>query len=396
MGTRPRPGPRAPMGSWEPGLRVLAGGALALALAVAGCAAGAPARPAVGRARHPIPVASSATGLRLSRAQGVEAPPGFRVQVEASGLGHPTAMAYGPDGRLYVAESSGAIVVAVPGSRRPLDFAAGFPSPQGLVWLGHTLYVAAQGQVDRVVLVRGRAARRVRVIGGLPHGLHHQNALIRGPDGRLLIASGSTCNLCREPTANAAAVLSLLPSGRGLRRVATGLADPVGLAVQPGTGRLYATVDGQAGLGSMANPEPADMLVRVLPGGWYGWPGCWPDARLLVMQGSCRGVTTPAAFLGPHAGAAGIAFYTGTSFPPGYRGNLFVAEWGEARSTAGPGRRVARIVLGRDGTAAISDVSVFAQGLAHPIAVLVDPRGALLVLDWGRGVIYRIQADAAP
>jgi hypothetical protein len=41
-----------------------------------------------------------------------------------------------------------------------------------------------------------------------------------------------------------------------------------------------------------------------------------------------------------------------------------------------------------DGTA--RRVSVFASGFAHPLALLVDRRGALLVADWGRGVVYRI------
>jgi hypothetical protein len=37
-------------------------------------------------------------------------------------------------------------------------------------------------------------------------------------------------------------------------------------------------------------------------------------------------------------------------------------------------------------------VSVFASGFAHPLALLVDHRGGLLIADWGRGTVYRIQA----
>lgn len=399
MGIRPGRAPAVPPGTGRSRLRTAAWGALALGLA--GCAA-APLPPSASHRRTahatflPVPAASAAGGRRLPPAPGVQVPPGFHVQLYASGLVHPTAMAFGPDGRLYVAEASGSIVVALPGSRGPAPFASGFRAPQGLAWAGRTLFVSAAGQIDRILLVGGRAGPRAQVVGGLPHGLHQQNAIIVDGGGRLLVASGSTCNRCREPSRNAAAILALSRTGLGLTALATGLADPVGLAVQPGTGRVYASVDGELHLGTATDPEPADMLVRVLPGGWYGWPGCWPDATLLVMRGACGGVTTPAAFLGPHAGAAGLAFYTGSSFPPGYRGNVFVAEWGQPGTTAGPGRRVARIVLGSNGTAAISDVSVFAQGLDHPIAIAVDPRGALLVLDWGRGTIDRIQADGAP
>jgi len=37
-------------------------------------------------------------------------------------------------------------------------------------------------------------------------------------------------------------------------------------------------------------------------------------------------------------------------------------------------------------------VTTFARGFDHPLALVVDPNGGLLVADWGRGVIYRIQS----
>ena len=37
----------------------------------------------------------------------IAVPPGFRVSTFAAGLEHPTAMAWGPDNRLYVTEDTG-------------------------------------------------------------------------------------------------------------------------------------------------------------------------------------------------------------------------------------------------------------------------------------------------
>jgi len=54
------------------------------------------------------------------------------------------------------------------------------------------------------------------------------------------------------------------------------------------------------------------------------------------------------------------------------------------------GRRVVRVELRPDGTA--RRITTVAAGFAHPLALLVDRRGGLLVANWGRGVVYRIQA----
>jgi glucose/arabinose dehydrogenase len=323
-------------------------------------------------------------------------PLGFRAEIYARGLIHPTAMAYGPDGRLYVTQDSGRVVIVEPASTSPETFVTGIPVPLGLAWNGDTLFVSGQGVLESVRLEGGRATGRSTVVSGLPYKEHQQDNVVPGPDGRLYIGSGSTCNVCHEADRRSAAILSVRPDGSDLRVVASGLRNPFGLAFQPGSGRLYATVNGQDYIGTASDPEPADMLVIVREGTRYGWPTCYPSARTLSMVGAdCDGVTPPAAYLEPHAAAGGMAFYTGSSFPNQYRGNLFVAEWGEYLSTE-HGRKLVRIRLGSDGTAPISQVSVFASGFQHPLAVAEDPLGALLVADYGRGIIYRIQAAGSP
>ena len=91
-------------------------------------------------------------------------------------------------------------------------------------------------------------------------------------------------------------------------------------------------------------------------------------------------ISTPAAFsaslyfiIAATASADGIA---------SWRGDLFVAEWGEYLHT-NHGRRLVRIERGH--------VTTFATGFDHPLALAVDPSGGLLVADWGRGVIYEIR-----
>ena len=307
-------------------------------------------------------------------------PPGFGVSTFASGLVHPTAMAWGPDGRLYVTQDTGQVVVTGRASRKPDVVARGLRVPLGLAWLHERLYVSEQGRLSRYTLRGSSLAGRRTVLRRLPFGRHQQDNVVVGRDGRLYLGSGSTCDVCRERDPRSATVLSLRPDGTDLRVVARGLRNPYGLAFQPRTGRLYASVNGQDELGTDASPEPAESVVVVRQGAFYGWPRCWPSYRLRRLAGRCRGVAPPAAYLEPHSSADGIAFW---------RGDLFVALWGQYLSNR-HGRRVVRIKLGANGKA--TSATEFARGFDHPLALAVDRRGALLVADWGRGVIYRIQA----
>jgi glucose/arabinose dehydrogenase len=308
-------------------------------------------------------------------AEAIRVPAGFRVEVYARGLDRPTALAWGPGGALYATQEGGAVVRVRP--RRTI--ARGFRTPLGLAWDGGRLFVSAQGTLWR--LERGR---RRPVVARLPFGRHQQDNVVVHR-GRLYFGSGSTCDACAERSRLSAAVLSVRPDGRGLRVVARGLRNPFGLAVDPRTGRLFATVNERDALGSN---EPAETVVEIRQGRRYGWPECWPSYARKRLMGSCGGVTRPLAYLEPHSSADGLAVYRGDSFGERFQGNLFVAEWGQYDRRR-RGRKVSRVVL-RGGRPAA--VSTFASGFEHPIAVAVDPLGALLVADHGDGLIYRIQA----
>jgi glucose/arabinose dehydrogenase len=250
--------------------------------------------------------------------------------------------------------------------------ARGFRTPLGLTWVGQTLYVSEQGSVSRL-LVRGkRVVTRSQIVKRLPFGRHQQDTIVLGPDRRLYVGSGSTCDACRERDRRSGAILSFRPDGSDLRVVATGLRNPFGLAFHP-SGRLFVSDNARDDKGAA---EPAETIVVIEDGADYGWPTCWASWRLRKLQGACDGVAAPFAYLEPHSSANTLAFW---------RGGLFVAEWGQYLSERW-GRKLVRVDL------ATRRASTFADGFDHPLGLAVEPRtGALLVGDWGRGVIYRIR-----
>jgi glucose/arabinose dehydrogenase len=295
-------------------------------------------------------------------------PSGFRVEVFARGLDRPTAMAYGPDGALYLTQEGGEVVRLEPRTRRPRVVLRGFRTPLGLTWHRGTLVVSTQGTLWRI-----RAGQRAAILKNLPFGRHQQDNVV-SHHGRLYFGSGSTCDVCAERSKLSAAVLSVGLDGRGLRVVAQGARNPYGLAVDPRTDRLYASVNERDEFGEN---EPAETIVEIRQGRHFGWPRCWPSNRRKRLVGRCRGVTPPVAYLEPHSAPGGMAFWNDA---------LYVAEWGEYLKRT-HGRKLTRVVLRAGRPAA---VSTFATGFEHPLAVAVDSQNALLVADHGRGVIYRI------
>jgi glucose/arabinose dehydrogenase len=233
------------------------------------------------------------------------------------------------------------------------------------------------------MLWRISGGRRHVVAGKLPFGEHQQDNVVFGPDGRLYFGSGSTCDACAQQSRLSAAILSVRPDGSDLHVVASGLRNPYGLALDGD--RLYVSVNNRDHV-----PSPAETIVRIRPGRNYGWPGCWANAQKRALVGKCAGVSPPVAFLEPHSSADGLVVYRGGAFGPAYEGNIFVALWGEYLSHK-HGRRVDRVVLDPGGDPRKARVTPFATGFDHPLAVAVDRDGALLVADYGTGVIYRVR-----
>jgi glucose/arabinose dehydrogenase len=314
-----------------------------------------------------VPAASA-----LRPAPALKLPAGFSAEIYATGLKRPTAFAFGPDGLLYATQETGEVVAVGRGPGKPRVLARGFPTPLGLTWDGSNLFVSAQGSLHRLVVRGRRVVSRRAIVTKLPFGRHQQDTVVIGPDGRLYLGSGSTCDACREKDPRSGVILSLEPDGTDVRIEARGLRNPYGLAFRPGTGRLYVSDNGRDDLG---DTEPAETIVVFKRGADYGWPDCWASWRQRRLAGRCGGVTGPVAYLEPHSSANSLAFW---------RGGLMVTEWGQYLSERW-GRKLVRVDIGS------GRATTFATGFDHPLGLAVEPKaGGLLVGDWGRGVIYRI------
>ena len=322
-------------------------------------------------------------------------PPGFRAEVFADRLAAPRALAVDPAGALLVSlPAAGRVLALVPaagGPPRVVTVAGGLQLPHGLAFREGDLYVAETGRVRRFRYdARTRVAQSPTVVvDDLPAGAHHWTRSIAfGPDGRLYVAVGSSCDVCREADPRRAAIASYAADGSDARHVASGLRNPVGLAFHPVTRALWTTVNERDWLRGGA---PPDYVTAVPPGSAFGWPDCYaeggrfaPDPQLPQPR-PCRGLTLPSLELPAHSAPLGMAFH---------RGRLFVALHGSRAELPAAGYKVVRVVVDARGRARAED---FATGWrdgdrvwGRPVDVIGGADGALYVSDDHGGRIVRI------
>ena len=348
--------------------------------------------------------ASAATAAELPP---ITLPPGFRVELVADGLGAPRMLALDSSGTLLVSIPSQGRIVALPAAprpqrlRSPVTVAEGLRLPHGLAVRDGHLWVAETGRVlrFRYDVTTRRATEPVVVIPDLPAGAHHWTRSIAfGPDGRLYVAIGSSCDICREADRRRAAIVSYAADGSNERLVARGLRNPVGLAFHPTTGALWTTVNERDWRKGGA---PPDFLAQVRESANYGWPDCYaqggafaPDPEFRGAS-DCRDLTLPSVELAPHAAPLGLAFYTGTQFPAAYRGSLFVALHGSRPELAPAGYKIVRILSPAGRRPRVEDFATWRAGdrvWGRPVDVLVGRDGALYASDDHGGRVLRITA----
>jgi glucose/arabinose dehydrogenase len=282
------------------------------------------------------------------------------------------------------------------------DLLTGVPRAHGLAlspdgWL----YVGAASAIGRVRfdVASGTTQGALEyVVTGLPEGGNHWSRNVGiGPDGKLYVTVGSSCNACVEEDERRAAMLRYEPDGSGYRLYARGLRNAVDFAWRPGTGELYATDNGRDLLG---DDFPPCELNRIEPGADYGWPVAngdrVPDPDNGAGQQARIAASTPPAFsFRAHNAPLGITFLTHPSQPASLRGAALVALHGSWNRTQKDGYKVVALRWDERGAIRSEDfVTGFLDGeevFGRPVDVAEAPNsGKIFVSDDYAGVVYAI------
>ncbi|HWR65707.1 MAG TPA: PQQ-dependent sugar dehydrogenase [Bellilinea sp.] len=363
-------------------------------------------------------------------------PDGFAIRIYAQGInGAPRFMTIGPDGHLYVSLFGSGQIARLPD--RNLDgladgieiIASGLSGPHGIEFNGAYLYVASIGKVERLPGPDGNGAfgPKELVTDKIPgSGGHSTRTLHFGPDGKLYVSAGSSCNFCVETDPRRAAILRFNPDGTipadnpfandpvaDKRPVwAYGLRNSVDFLWSPG-GQLWADHMGSDALGDDIPPE--EIVIPVQKGLSHGWPYCYTptlgvnnaaevrDDRLELPSGFTCDQAVAAKFTAPaHSAPLGMTLGSGSNFPPAYRSSLYVAFHGSWNTTAASIRdcKVERVILENgqpvgsetfaSGWRAPGETCGAAATYGRPADVFFGPRGEMFISDDKSGRVYRV------
>jgi len=346
---------------------------------------------------------SDPAGFGIS-GQTLQVPDGYAVSVFAQ-LSEPRFMAFDAAGSLLVADAGDGVIYRYPfdgvafGEQETLLSGLSRPASVALFSTddGPFLYVGEPNQVTRYQYdTAGAAGEPEIVIPDLPTGGHGTRTVAFGPDGMLYLAVGSSCNICVEEDAIRATVSRANPDGSDLQIIATGLRNPVGLAFQPETETLWATVNERDQQG---NEIPPDLVTIVTKGANYGWPACVPpDAAPQESGADCSGITPPTIGIQAHSAPLGLTFLEGDGVPADLSGDLIVAQHGSWNRQPPAAPKLLLIdfedgqpVAARDFVTGWQDEAGNRWG--RPAGVVVAPDGSLIVSDDEAGFLYRITAE---
>ena len=281
-------------------------------------------------------------------------------------------------------------------------------APFGMAFHDGYLYVGNTGSIVRYKYTTGdlKAQGAPEKLLDLPTGGHSTRNIVFNRAGtKMYVAVGSQSNNNAGEDCRRAAVLEFNPDGTGYRVYASGIRNPVGLTLQPGSDTLWVAVNERDNLGDDLVP---DYATSIKDGGFYGWPysyiGQHPDPRYVgAFPDLVKRALVPDVLIPAHSAALGIAFYTGTLFPQRYRNGGFVALHGSWNRSTASGYKVAFFPMTNGKPGPLEDFmtgfltndgagGTRVERWGRPVGVTVARDGGLLISDDGSNRIWRISA----
>jgi glucose/arabinose dehydrogenase len=333
----------------------------------------------------------------------IKLPPGFKIEVYASGVLAARQMAFGDKGTLFVGSFDLGNVYAISeseGKRQVKTVVKGLKMPTGVAFQDGNLYVI---DINRLIKYENAEANLDKLGDGkvvyddMPsYVAHGWKYLAPDKDGWFYVPFGPPFNIGIPPT-SVSQIRRIDPKTGNAELVALGVRNSVGGDVDPRTGKYWFTENARDWISDDMPSDKLNMISKL--GEHFGYPYCHQgdmEDPKFAMGHKCSEFTPPVLNLGAHVAPLGMKFYTGDQFPAEYKNNIFIAEHGSWNRHKYQGARIKRVTADPDGKNAKQEI--FASGwiegdqgyLGRPADIAIAKDGALMVADDWAGAIYRI------
>jgi glucose/arabinose dehydrogenase len=362
---------------------------------------------------EPIDTSSSAASQSSSVASlspgidetglGLTIPDGFRIETFAEGISGARVIVQDGFGNFWISRPSLGMVthLEMSGStvRNQSDIFRGLNKPHGLAIdpvSGFTLYIAEEDAIKRAVLYSDAP---LETVSDLPLGGRHTTRTIGfGPDDRLYVSVGSTCDVCIEANNLTSTIFSIDRDGSDRKIVATGLRNAVFFTWSLVDGSMWATEMGRDNLGDNLPPDEVNVITQ---GSHYGWPFCYGNnIRDESFEPStsfdCNTTIPPKLEIPAHSAPLGLAFIPEEGWSEEYWYDLLVALHGSMSRSEPAGYTIVRFPLDAHGNpeGPMEDfISGWRDGAltqGRPVDIIAQPGGVLYITDDKGGRVYRM------
>jgi glucose/arabinose dehydrogenase len=370
------------------------------------------------------------TPHKISLAKGVtfslNLPEEFEIMVAAEGLKRARFMTKSPDNRVFVTDmfnltdnKRGAVYILSDFDARNgrfgklTPFMTNLRNPNSICF--HTdnegnswFYLAL---TDKLVRYRYRngdnaPAGSPQVLAEFPDyglsykygGWHLTRTIAFGPNNKLYVSVGSSCNACEEKEPIRASVIEMNADGSGRKVFARGLRNAVGMKWVGS--QLYATNMGADHLG---DDKPSDTMYVVRQGLNYGWPYCYqqqsrvfadPQFQSSAKSVNCQRVPPAYAAFSAHSSPLGLEYFDWGASSASLRGYFLVALHGSSDHKMNRGHSIVRVRLGGRVEDFISGFLQNGTVYGRPADIMRMGPDAFLFTDDHSGVVYYVRRKA--
>jgi glucose/arabinose dehydrogenase len=225
-------------------------------------------------------------------------------------------------------------------------------------------------------------------------GWHLTRTVTVGPNDKIYVSVGSSCNACEEKEKIRATVLEMDADGRHQRIFATGLRNAVGIKWVDG--RFFVTDMGADHLGEQ---RPYDTMYAVKEGLNYGWPYCYQYGSKVYADTQfnksakkldCKRVPLAYAAFAAHSSPLGLEYFDSDNQSPVLQNSFLVALHGSSEHRLERGHRIVRV---RQGGATQDFITGFMQDgrvYGRPADVMRLGPDRFLFTDDHSGVLYYV------